>query len=176
MLQTPLQLERSFIPIVEVLADPEHKRGEAQVNLKVEQGMSALDQEASRWQVDLDISVGAEPGSGAPPYRVHLHVVGVFSFAAPEIAEQERARIVGVTGASILYSQARELLLMMTSRGPWGAFQLPTVSFVDSSLAAHRTEAALAVRDPGPESGAERPPAKPRKRAAKRAPRRSAGR
>ncbi|MDR9770472.1 hypothetical protein [Acetomicrobium sp.] len=35
-----------------------------------------------------------------------------------------------VTGASILYSSAREMLAYISSRGPWGTCKLPTISFI----------------------------------------------
>lgn len=176
MQQAPLQLERSFFTSIEVEADPQHKPGESRVNLTADPRIGVLDDDAGRWQVDLDIKVRPEPGATPPPYRIHLHAIGAFDFPGKDRSEEEKAGILAVTGVSILYSQAREFLLMLTSRGPWGPFQLPTVSFVDARSEAQEADASLAVREPAAGYDAERPAPKPRARSPKRAARRPAGR
>ena len=45
-----------------------------------------------------------------------------------------------MNGSSILYSSAREYLLLITSRAPWGQLKLPTMSFADLTVQAARVE------------------------------------
>ncbi len=59
------------------------------------------------------------------PFKLCLH--GYFSLSE-EFAKNKNARdILCVNGGSILYTAARELLLTITSRGPFGPIFLPTV-------------------------------------------------
>lgn len=39
-------------------------------------------------------------------------------------------KLLKINGATILYSAAREFLITITSRGPWGAIPLPATSFL----------------------------------------------
>jgi preprotein translocase subunit SecB len=70
----------------------------------------------------------------APRYHFRLRIIGFFSWCSEEQLEEEVAHIVAVNGASILYSSAREYLLMITSRAPWGQLTLPTMSFADVTV------------------------------------------
>jgi len=85
-------------------------------------------EDENRYQVRMVIErddAQQSPGT----YEVELEVYGFFS-VSPDWPEEERESIVRVTGASILYGAAREHLLAVTSRGPWPALMLPTISFV----------------------------------------------
>jgi preprotein translocase subunit SecB len=132
MLRPSLQLERSFFTEVEIAADHQHKPGEGKAEVAAAQSIKQASDDGAHWVVELDLTVAGKEGTPGPPYRVHLHTVGAFSFAAGTLSELEKARLLAVTGVSILYSQAREYLLILTARGPWGPFQLPTVSFIDN--------------------------------------------
>jgi len=48
----------------------------------------------------------------------------------------EVAEVIGVNGCSMLYSSAREYLLLITGRAPWGQVRLPTMSFNGLSMPA----------------------------------------
>ncbi len=67
-------------------------------------------------------------------------------FRLPEgLAKEEAVKLAGITGSSILYSAAREHLLMVTGRMMWGPFQLPTIRFPSPEGAAGIQEARTAV-------------------------------
>ena len=132
MLTPSLQLERSFFTDVHIQADPKHVLGKGEVEVTTSQTLGRASQDGSRWVVELDIAIAGKQGSIAPPYHIHLHSVGTFLFGKADVDEAQKARLLAITGVSILYSQAREYLLILTARGPWGSFQLPTVSFVDA--------------------------------------------
>jgi hypothetical protein len=68
------------------------------------------------------------------PYEIRLIAFGQFTVADEKIERPRAAQLVAVSGVSIIYSAAREYLMVLTGRGPWGAFQLPTVSFVDARV------------------------------------------
>jgi preprotein translocase subunit SecB len=135
--QPPLQLEESFFDVVSLEAASEyvpdaqaepHRHGvEAQLAL------ATVDAHPGVWRVTLDIR-HKEVAGEAPRYRFRLRVVGFFAWAGYDTPAPELARLVAVNGASILYSSAREYLLLLTSRGPWGQLSLPTMSFADVTL------------------------------------------
>lgn len=131
MLKPQLQLERSFFTRVEIAADPQHTPGRFGLEVKTAQTIGSTSQDGSHWIVEISISVAGKEGMPVAPYRINLHCVGTFAFSDATISDVEKERLLAVTGASILYSQAREYLLMLTARGPWGPLQLPTVSFID---------------------------------------------
>lgn len=137
MLTPSLQLERSFFADVQIKANPKHVLGQGEVEVKATQTLGRATQDGLRWVVELDLTVAGKENATSPPYNIHLHSVGIFQFAGPDLSDAQKAHLLAVTGASILYSQAREYLLMLTARGPWGSFQLPTVSFADSSPRLH---------------------------------------
>jgi preprotein translocase subunit SecB len=134
MAQPPLQLEESYIDLVSVEAvpayvpDPEarpHRHG-----VQMQFGLATVDDSPGVWRVSLDIThkdIDAAPLR----YRFRLRIVGFFRWSAEQRPEPEVAKLVAVNGASILYSAAREYLLIVTSRAPWGQLTLPTVSFAD---------------------------------------------
>lgn len=121
----PLQLEQSLVTRLLVEAEPGFSPGGEVAppsRFQIEVAHSSAPRE--RWQVRLALRISPDkqhPG----PYRIELDMVGFFRLAT-DVDKDEAARLLGVTGASILYSAAREHLLMVTGRGPWGPMQLPT--------------------------------------------------
>ena len=131
MSQTPLRLETYFFPKVQIEANPEYSPKDAQehgdVQVKMNVGLLASDQDKTRFQLVLDIeSIGTE--TGILPYRVSLGAVA-FIAVDGDLKHPDIERLVQINGASMLYSAIREMVLMVTGRGPWGAFPLPTVNF-----------------------------------------------
>ena len=96
-------------------------------------GLATVDANPGLWRVALDIRHKETDGE-TPRYRFRLRSVGFFRYMAEERPEPEIARLIAVNGASILYSSAREYLLLLTSRAPWGQLSLPTMSFSDVTL------------------------------------------
>ena len=128
----PLQLENYFFKRLLVdaqLPDGEDEpRFERSPPVTTEIELYPHVEDENRYQVRMVIErddAQQSPGT----YEVELEVYGFFS-VSPDWPEEERESIVRVTGASILYGAAREHLLAVTSRGPWPALMLPTISFV----------------------------------------------
>ena len=63
-------------------------------------------------------------------YEIAITVSGVFRVVA-EMEPAAARRLAFVNGMSILYSSARETVLLLTGRFPAGPFVLPTLSFID---------------------------------------------
>ncbi len=125
-----LQAEQTFITKLEIrLLNGPRTEPVPPVTLNVQTGLAEL-QDQGRWRVDLVIDVVPAEGHPAPPYEVSIAVSGLFRVISPMEAADAR-RLAFVNGLSILYSSARETVLLLTNRFPAGPFVLPTVSFVD---------------------------------------------
>jgi preprotein translocase subunit SecB len=143
--QPPLQLEGSYFDVVHIEAVPEHKPAAQGESLRrhcaVRVDLSTIDAHPGMWRVTLDIE-GKDDEATPPPYLFRLRGIGTFRYTGDDRPEPEIARIVGVNGASIVFSSAREYLMLLTSRGPWGQMRLPTVSFADLEVGATDEEIA----------------------------------
>lgn len=127
MSQPPLRLEQSFFSRILVESSPSPvDDAEPEVETSVRIARSPDDE--TIWMVNLQLGCDKE-GDCLAPYRIDVQVHGIFTVDHPREDEAATAQMVGTNGASILYSAAREYLLLVTSRGPWGPFHLPTVSF-----------------------------------------------
>lgn len=126
---TPLVVESYFFPHVNVTADPQYKpTGQAEKTPHFDIKVSAEDspQNGIR-QVVVEIYSAAENEDEHQAYTVDLVCIGLFK-VAPDYPEPEK--LLRISGAAMLYSAAREFLLTITSRGPWGALTLPMASFI----------------------------------------------
>lgn len=144
MVTPPLQLERSVLERLLVERDssyaagtPQQPRGRWQLKLEQSADRPEL------WRVALELRF--EPTEENPgPYRIEATMIGFFRL--PDgLAKEEAAKLAGITGASILYSAAREHLLMVTGRMMWGPFQLPTIRFPSPDAAVDMTDTAAAA-------------------------------
>ena len=133
MSPTPLRLEHYFFSRIQSEANPEFVKGEGdapeQEDVEVGVRIVVLQHESdlNRYQLTLTVDkVTAK--EGVLPYQLDFQVVGLFS-VDPDFKHDNIDKLVQVNGASMLYTAAREHVLMVTGRGPWGPFQLPTVNF-----------------------------------------------
>jgi preprotein translocase subunit SecB len=137
MAQPPLQLEESYFDVVSLEAAPEYvpdaESRPRRHGVEMQLGLATVDDSPGVWRVSLDIR-HKDVDEEAPRYRFRLRVIGFFRWSTEGQPEDQVAQIVAVNGASILYSSAREYLLMVTSRTPWGQLSLPTMSFADMAV------------------------------------------
>ena len=133
MIPAPLRLERYFFDHIQLTTRRDFKPGAATSDLEVSSNLEIgqVPEPVGHWRVVLTLGAHAKEGVPPPPYEFQLRALGFFSVVQPGPQEEETARMVGINGASILYSAARELLLLLTGRGPWGLMSIPTVSFMD---------------------------------------------
>lgn len=133
-MNAPLQLERYVFTKLEIQANPDFAPQEVSsdnpIKLRLDIGLGEHNEDATKFQVIVGIDELRSEG-GTLPYRISLQVVGQIS-VAKDFKHDDLKKLVQVNGASMLYSAARELVLLVTGRGPWPAFQLPTISFLQA--------------------------------------------
>jgi preprotein translocase subunit SecB len=124
-----LQLKEYFFPYVEVAADPtvaeSNEAGKSNFLVKV--NTAKMEGGDNEFQVTLQIISQPESEEAKQFYAIKLITVGFFQ-VNPTWPDQDK--LLRVTGASMLYASAREFLITITARGPWGAIMLPTASFL----------------------------------------------
>lgn len=130
-MNAPLQLERYVFTKLEVEANPDYVPQETvadnPIKLRLDIGLGEHQEDPTKFQVIVGIDeLRAEKGT--LPYRIALQAVGLFS-VSKDFKHDDLKKVVQVNGASMLYSAARELVLLITGRGPWSGYQLPTISF-----------------------------------------------
>lgn len=124
-----LQLERSFFTKIELDADLTATEAPQKFASRISSG--AAEDDPLRFQVTLAVSFGPEDRErGKSSYRGELEAVGMFKIAE-QVPEDQRARTVVVSGCTLLFGMIREHLALLTARGPWPMFVLPTVTFQD---------------------------------------------
>ncbi len=129
MMNPPLSIKDYFFPHIQVTADSEFSRQQddnISPTLKTQVHVEK-DPEINLFQVTLEIDVTREDKDQIIPYEISLLAVGLF---VVDEDWDDPEKLLGINGASILYSAAREYLITITSRGPWPALVLPTVSFL----------------------------------------------
>ena len=87
-----------------------------------------------RWQVSLDVCHQPAPETNFP-YSYRVALVGQFS-VAPYVKAEDEERTVRIHGASVLYGMTREIVRVLTGRGPYRPVIIPTVSFYEQKPAA----------------------------------------
>jgi preprotein translocase subunit SecB len=70
-------------------------------------------------------------------YLITVELVGFFE-VDKELPEDKIADVVAANAPAILYSAARELILLVTGRGPFPPFALPSVTFIDETPSSKR--------------------------------------
>ena len=127
-MDSPLALVDYCFPVVQVVANPNVEQNVEinDIQYDAEVGL-ALSEDGDVYQVSVEISsLDPKNDEKINAYSVNLVALGHFQ-VHPDWPEPEK--LARINGASILYSAAREFLITITSRGPWGAISLPTKSF-----------------------------------------------
>lgn len=124
----PLELKSYFFPYVQVAADAEYEPSENEVETNFEVKTSIeQDETGNIYQVVLEIVAEPENEESRIPYTINLITIGLFT-VAEDFPDKEK--LLTITGASMLYSAAREFIITITSRGPWAPVFIPTFSFL----------------------------------------------
>lgn len=131
MKPSSLRLETSFPAKVSIV---NHIDGDPDATIVPECDPEFLQNKANPrlWQVKLNVTFAGKPGTRAL-HEGEIEFVGLFT-VTDEVPEDKMARFVAVTCPSILYSSAREVVALLTGRGPYKAYLLPAVSFADGTL------------------------------------------
>jgi preprotein translocase subunit SecB len=126
-MKSPLEISSYFFPAVSVAADAEFKPAEDTSPPHIEVKVSVDHVENNTYQVALEITFGPENEEKKQPYAIEMIAIGIFH-VAPDFPDPEK--LMRLNGAAILYGAAREFLITITSRGPWGAVTIPSISFL----------------------------------------------
>lgn len=134
MTSSPLRLEHYFYPRVEVRANPEYSKlvkeglkNSPESGIETKVSTLKAEEDPNFYQVQLTIRSSLKANSELP-YKILLHAIGFFH-VDQNFENKNIDHLVEINGASVLYSAAREYLMMVTSRGAWESFKLPTVNF-----------------------------------------------
>ena len=112
---------------MQIDAGPANKPGVANaLNCELEIGQAVDDQK--RFQVVLRLKLLPPPDNTAS-YTGEVHAVGLFK-VVDGWPDNRIGELVESNGAAFLYGSIREMVLNVTSRGPWPAVTLGTVTFV----------------------------------------------
>jgi preprotein translocase subunit SecB len=133
MKSAPLSLDFSYPIRINVVSEPEGACDAGyDVACDIEVGQNATN--PRRWRIQLEVKFSAK-GVKRPAYKGEVTYVGIFT-VAEEYPNDKIPHLVAVTGPSILYSSIRELVALLTGRGPIRpSVLLPTVSFVGNVVA-----------------------------------------
>ena len=139
MSQSALQLERYFFSKVSIEAS---KQITPPSQMGAETGLEAArnSKDQNRYLLSLTVTL-TSPQNAPAPYCGEVQVLGLF-LVNPDVPQDKQEKLVSVTGASILYGVAREMITNVTARGPWPAVMLPCVNFNEpDTTAPSQTEA-----------------------------------
>jgi len=125
-----LLLSKYYFDRVLIEANGEWPQAQAPLSgVKVEVEVGARTDDPTRWRISLAIrDAPNEPGKPTP-YKLDVRLHGFFQVDARGLPQEQVARVVQVNGASILYSAAREFVLLISARNRFGQVMLPTLHF-----------------------------------------------
>lgn len=128
MTTPPLTLDFSFPRKIVVEVNAEGTT--ADVAPRCELQFSTNRDNARQWQVILTVHLESKDGT-PPQVKGCVEYVGVFT-VSESYPGDKMSKLVAITCPSILYSGIRELVALLTGRGPHRPVILPTVSFQDA--------------------------------------------
>ena len=130
-----MQLEVYNFSKLEVETNFEHKANTPVpvVNVQIQFGIGPIPGLENRYKIVLGVDhlqpANTDNEKGTLPYKIALQVIGQFAVEPAEPDAEKLEKLLRFNGGSMLYSAAREMVLIVTGRGPWGPYALPTVNF-----------------------------------------------
>jgi preprotein translocase subunit SecB len=113
------------------------------ISTKVETATNA--ENPRLWKVALSISCRPSEGTNFCPYLIDAELLGFFE-VHQSVADSSIQDLVTCNGPAILFGALREIVVLITGRGPSPAFVLPSVTFVDGSVANRKKAASQSAR------------------------------
>jgi preprotein translocase subunit SecB len=130
MITPPISLDLSFPRKIVVETNVDGSGTEIAARCDLDFGQNK--ENHRQWQVVL--TVHFEGKDGAPgPCQGCVEYVGLFT-VRPDYPADKMPKLVAITCPSMLYSAIRELVALLTGRGPHRSVTLPTVSFQDETI------------------------------------------
>jgi|ERR1043166_141153 preprotein translocase subunit SecB len=127
MYPSPLLLDRHFFSKVEINSNVDgDPKAINDLNCQLEIGIDKTNPRHLQLVLKLKI---LSPKDKTATYTGEIHAVGIFR--VHNNFPQEKAQgLVETHGASLLFAAIREILLLITSRGPWPPVALASFSFI----------------------------------------------
>ena len=140
MRKSQLKIKNYFVTSLSVKANPAEEGAKTPLEdgvntvTKVEAAQHA--ENKRNWKVALKIDC-APVDNKVCAYLISVELVGFFE-VDKELADEKMGDIVAANAPAILYSAARELILLVTGRGPFPPFPLPSATFIDETPSAKK--------------------------------------
>jgi preprotein translocase subunit SecB len=138
--KSPLIVKDYFVTDLSIKANPLAEgspapiAGNSNISTKVETAQHVENQRD--WKAAIQIKCEPiEKNSGG--YSIAIELVGFFE-VANEMPEDRVADIIAANAPAVLYGAAREIILLITSRGPFPPFSLPSATFIDETPSAQK--------------------------------------
>lgn len=130
----PLRLEELFFPIQEVRANPDHDPKGDRLGTHIKQSLNVqpIEGQAGLYGVDMTFQCDRET-SPNPPYFFHLQVYALLR-ADASLDPATALGLATTTGVNVVIGAARERLLDLTSRAPWGRFMMALVQITNQPV------------------------------------------
>lgn len=131
---SPLQLDKFFIDRIQVEANIEwDKRDELVLTLHVDPQHLRHTEEPDVHQLILDVRFGkTEEDPAGTPYFGAAVGRAVFHLDGADLSEEEKAQLVLMNGAAILYGLIRGQIAQITAMSHFGMFLLPPTNLVQA--------------------------------------------
>ena len=132
---SPLQLEGYFLKGLRFSLNdrlesmPSRSTAYDNIGIKVNAEATTRDNDPLKWRCELTVESNEDPKLNRP-YTFCITFVGFFHVVKGY--PSERVELLARTNApALLFSAAREALVLLTSRGPYPAIVLPSVTFLE---------------------------------------------
>lgn len=128
----PLQLRQYFVTEIRITARRQFKAKEGWAynvqNLGSDIKCHKHDKETGKWRVALRLRYNSRPDENVP-YDFSIAIVGLFEVLEKWPTAKAKS-LVCINAPAMLYSAAREIIAMISGRGPWGTMLLPSMNFM----------------------------------------------
>lgn len=131
---SPLRLDKFFIDRIQVEANVEYdKRDELVLILDVDPQHLRHTEEPDVHQLVLAVHFGkAEEDAAGTPYFGEAVGRALFHIEGADMSEEEKAQLVLMNGAAILYGLIRGQIAQITAMSHFGVFLLPPTNLVQA--------------------------------------------
>lgn len=128
-MQSPLELKSYHFAKINLEESQEGVREKSVFTIKCDLSFGRPENNERLWEVKLIINLNNQESQRAA-YTGGLCVIGVFE-VSEEWPREKITPLVSINAPSILYSAAREMLMIISSRFRYGHVMLPSINFLD---------------------------------------------
>jgi len=132
---------KSSVPNVASQEDLAKLMAGSHSNIRTQVEIAKNEENKRLWKVVLRVMVRPSENSTFCPYVIDAELLGFFE-VNQSVDESGIVDLVTCNGPALLFGAARELILLITGRGPMSPFVLPSVTFVDGSIENRKKAAA----------------------------------